>query len=314
MTGRSAIKRLRHIAEAAGFVLLMGVLRPLGLRGASWFGGKVTRAIGPLIPVTRTARRNLTMSFPNLTEHEVDLIVTDMWENLGRTFTEFSHLDKYDAFSGSGYIATKGKDVLEWVKSNGKGAIFISGHFANWEVLPLIGRGYGLTGTEVYRVANNLIVDKWIIQKRKKYILPSQTPKGKAGTKQLVRVLRDRQHIAMLVDQKMNEGISLPFLGHEAMTSDGAARLALSFGCPIVPVGIRRVNGPELEITVFPPLEIAPTGNRDGDVSALTRQMNAWLEDRIREAPAQWLWVHNRWPKAAKPSLLGSALPPEAEA
>ncbi len=292
----------------------MGILRPLGLYGASWIGGKVTRAVGPWIGVTRNARRNLSMCFPDMSDHDINLIVTNMWENIGRTFTEFAHLDKYDAFNGSGHITTKGQDVLAWIKSNSKGAIFISGHFANWEVLPLVISGYGLGGTEVYRAANNPIVDKWIIEKRKTNIFPSQAPKGKDGAKQLLHVLRERQHIAMLVDQKMNEGISLPFLGHEAMTSDGAARLALTFDCPVVPVGITRVDGPEFEITVYPPLEIAPTRDRDADVASLTRAMNSWLEERIREAPSQWLWVHNRWPRPATPSLLAAEIPPVTEA
>jgi KDO2-lipid IV(A) lauroyltransferase len=103
-------------------------------------------------------------------------------------------------------------------------------------------------------------------------------------------------------------------LGHDARTSDGAARLALTFDCPVVPVGIKRVEGPEFEITIYPPLDITPTGNRDADVIELTRHMNNWLEERIRENPAQWLWVHNRWPKPAKSNLLGSPVPPAAQA
>ncbi len=272
------------------------------------------RSVGPWIPVSRIAARNLMMCFPDMGQVERNRILADMWENLGRTFSEFAHLEVFDAFSSKGYITTIGKDILAWVKSNGGGAIFISGHFANWEVLPLVVSGYGLEGTEVYRAANNPIVDKWITQKRSKHIFPSQIAKGKDGTKKLARMLRNRQHIAMLIDQKMNEGISLPFMGHEAMTSDGAARLALIFGCPVVPVGIKRTRGPEFEITIYPPLEITKTSDRNADVASLTRLMNAWLEERIREAPAQWLWVHNRWPKEAKPSHRVEPTPPETRA
>ena len=276
----------------------MALMRVIGVKRASQLCGKTARAIGPKIPVTNRAKRNLELSFPEKSPSDIDSIIADMWENLGRTFGEYPHLDRFDAYSGTGRIKTRGADIMDEVKAEGRGGIFFSGHFANWEVLPLSVSGRGLSGGEVYRAANNPYVDRWILRQRQENIFPIQVPKGAKGAKQLIEVMKSKQHICMLVDQKMNDGISVPFMGRDAMTAPAAAQLALKYKCPLIPVGIVRTEGANFEIEVHPPIAFEPTGQRGEDIKALTLKLNEWLESQIRKTPSQWLWLHNRWPKA----------------
>jgi len=100
----------------------------------------------------------------------------------------------------------------------------------------------------------------------------------------------------MLVDQKMNNGIAVPFFGRPAMTAPALAQLALRFDCPVVPARVVRLNGAHFQLIVYPPLEVAKTGDREHDTLTLMTQVNTMIEGWIRERPEQWLWLHNRWP------------------
>ena len=293
----SPLKKARHILEAAGMFGFMAVMKVIGVKRASNFCGKLARILGPKIPVTNRARRNLEQSFPEKSPEDINAIIADMWENLGRTFGEYPHLDQFDAYSGTGRISTTGGERIDQVQKDGAGGIFFSGHFANWEVLPLSVSGRGLKGAEVYRAANNPYVDNWILRQRTENVFPTQVPKGAKGAKKLIEVMKAKQHICMLVDQKMNDGISVPFMGREAMTAPAAAQLALKYNCPLIPVAIERTEGTHFAIEVHPPVAFEPTGRRSEDIEALTTKLNEWLEQQIRKTPSQWLWLHNRWPK-----------------
>src|SRR5690606_19539435 len=121
--------------------------------------------------------------------------------------------------------------------------------------------------------------------------------KGQEGARQSVKFLKEGTSISMLVDQKMNEGIPVPFFGREAMTATAIARLALKFECPIVPVQVERLRGVKCRVTYYPPLTVPETGTMDEKIMHIMTQINQMLETWIRKRPEQWLWVHNRWPK-----------------
>ncbi len=294
---RPLLKDLNYRIQHGLFVGLMRLFRGLGLERASRFGGWFARSLGPLIPISNRARTNLRLCFPDKSEDEIEKIVRGMWDNLGRTFAEYPHLDKFDAYNGSGRISVSGTETLDEIISRGTGAIFVSGHFANWELLPLAASGAGLSGGEVYRAANNPYVDNWLVGQRTTHVYQDQIPKGSHGARKLLAVLKDKRYVVMLIDQKMNDGISVPLFGQEAMTPPAAAQLSLRYKVPIVPASIERKNDGHFHIHVFPELEVPQSGRKSTDIYALTLKLNEWLEERIRERPEQWLWLHRRWPK-----------------
>jgi KDO2-lipid IV(A) lauroyltransferase len=290
-------KRLRHAAEAAVAWLLLTLLGLLPLSWASASAGAVARLIGPRLGVSARARRNLAQVFPQLGAREIEIIIGDMWENIGRVAGELPHLDKFFLAKGAEELARSG--AIEVV---GAGHLLdpavqlaFAGHIGNWELVPLASRLLGRECHVVYRAANNIHVDRMIDELRK-VSSASTVPKGSRGARDIIKLLRRGELVGMLVDQKMNEGIALPFLGRKAMTAPALAQLALRYDLTLLPSLCQRLDGPRFRITFEEPLVLVNSGDKDADVAAAMTRVNARLEDWITVRPGQWLWLHRRWP------------------
>jgi Kdo2-lipid IVA lauroyltransferase/acyltransferase len=287
--------KFHHVVEYGFLRVFLGFCMVFGLDRGSALCGWMARTLGPLSPPHKTAIRNMSECMPELSDAEVRTNVMLMWENFGRTMVELPQLHKLLPYREDSRTEVVNGEIADDVLANGKGAIFISGHFANWEMLaPCIRlRGYDLDG--VYRSANNPLVNKWTMKLRGPNSFSSQSPKGRAGAKLIVGHIRSGTPVAMLVDQKMNDGIEAPFFDKPSMTAGAAAQMSEKYDCPIVPLHIRRINGVHFRVEFYPPIEIEKSGNKADDILALTTAYNKFLEDRIREVPSQWMWMHNRW-------------------
>lgn len=290
-------KNLRYKLEAAAALLPLGLFKALGLERASRFGGWLLRSLGPRVGVSRRARSNIKRAMPELSDTEVDRIVADMWENIGRTIAEIAHLDKFRAPENAARIDVAGMENV--LAHRDRGGMCVSGHFANWELMPLHFSLLGLEGGEVYRHANNPTINKWLLELRQRAILPVQIPKGPKGAKEIVRLIRQKGFVCMLVDQKMNDGIEATLFGMRAMSPQAPATMAVRYGVPIIPVSFVRTEGVHFRQTAFPAIEANPEADRNTEILRITQALNDWLESEIRAHPAQWFWLHNRWPKDA---------------
>jgi len=285
--------KLRYCAEAALFFAFMGFFRAMGLDAASALGGFIGRNIFARTRVTQRARENLTHAFPEKSSIQIDTILRDMWDNLGRTVAEYAHLDKFELYGADPRIMIKNVEVAE--KMRGKPVLMLSGHFANWEVMGVAAARFGLDGAIVYRPPNNPYVDRYIARARAKKGLADHISKFN-GVRRIFSLLRAGKAILLLVDQKTNEGVAAPFFGRDAMTTPTPAMLALKLKVPIVFASIKRVGGARFRVTMHPPLEFAPSGDHQDDVMAMTAAINLRLEEIVRADPSQWLWIHRRWP------------------
>lgn len=289
---------LLHRLELGLVMALTGFFKLLGPDAASAVAGKTMRAIGPMIrPVSRKAENNLRRVFPDWPEEKIRAVTKDIWENVARTGAEFVHLGDLRAFETNGRVEMIGKEKLDAIIASPSPVIFFSAHFANWELIPAILNRAGLDYSFVYRAANNPLTDEFIIRQRGKVMSRRQVPKGKRGGRALVEALSQGRSLAMLVDQKLNSGISVPFMGIPAMTAPAAARLSLKYGAPLIQISLVRLEGAHFRFTVRDPLDFAPSGDTGADVETLTVRINEALEADIRAHPGQWLWFHRRWPK-----------------
>lgn len=275
--------------------LFFAVMGLLPLDAASGLGGLIARNLGPLLPISRRAARRLKRVMPELSPGEVERILRAMWDNLGRVAAEYPHLHEIRCYEG-GRVEVVGAENIDRLRDDGKGGIFFSGHLGNWEVASLAATQRGVPLSQVYRAPNNPIVDRLIFRIRERAIEGRRFPKGAEGGRKLARDLAEGGHLAMLVDQKLNEGIPVPFFGREAMTMTSLASFALKYDVPVVPARVERLKGARFRITALPPLELPRTGAREADVYETMRRVNALLEAWIRERPEQWLWLHSRWP------------------
>lgn len=285
-----------HRLEAAAFDSYLGLFGAMGLKRASAAGGAFARTFGPLTGANRTALRNLRMAFPNETETWRRDVLRAMWDDLGRTFGEFPHMPKFRRPEFlSGIELEGGERYQEAAKT---GAVFIAGHFSNWEIMAITLVESGIKCHVTYRPANNPIIDKRIVDTRRRYGVSLQAAKGREGGMGLLRALARKETVVLMNDQKYNEGVAAPLFGYDCMTADGPTRLALRFGVPLIPFSLRRLGGVRFRSVVHEPIAIDYAAG-EAAIPDAVRRINQFMEARIREAPEQWFWVHNRWPKEA---------------
>ena len=288
------MRRVLPRLELAAARLLLGLSRALGPRAASDAGGWLARMVGPLLPVSRIARANLARVLPELDAAARRRVLWGMWENLGRTVAELPHL-------AAMRWEIEGAEHLAPLVERGGPAILVSGHLANWEVLPPALATLGIRMGSVYRAADNAEVDALVNRLRAAAAGPEEAlplfPKGVAGARAAMRHLAAGGVLGMLADQKLNDGIPVPLLGHTAMTAPAPAALALRFRCPLVPGRVQRLGACRFRLVVEPSLPLPEAGgDRQAAVAAVTAAINDRLSAWIRERPAEWLWLHRRWP------------------
>lgn len=289
-------KRLFHRLEWGLLRALLVLLRCIGLRRSSWLTGKLGRLIGPRVrSKSNIARDNLRLAFPDWTEARIEETIAGMWENLGRYLGEFPHIAPMSAEEFFLIADVQGVEHMKAAATAGKGSLFFSAHMANWELAAKSSWAYGLLASVIYRPLNNPWVDRTTNEHRNHYQLRG-LPKNMQGGRELIKTLREGKPVAILIDQKMSNGIPVPFFGQDAMTSPAVAELAIRYGYPILPVRVERLdNDVRFRITFHPPVEWTPTGDTAADTVTIMRQLHAILEGWIRERPEQWFWVHKRW-------------------
>jgi KDO2-lipid IV(A) lauroyltransferase len=289
--------RWHHYLEYGALRGITAFFRLIGIEKSSAIGGWLGRTIGPLTGADKTAHNNLQLCMPELTEDAIASITGEMWDNFGRTFGEFAFIKEMADYGPGCRIEIEGEEHVDNALETGKSIIFVSGHFANWEMISPYIRSKTKTLYGVYRAANNPLVDRWTFDQRKLVNFDEQLPKGRLGAKLIIEAIRQNISLAMLVDQKMNDGLEAPFFGRPSMTPSASAQLALKYGCTLVPVHIVRRPRAQFVLKFYPPLTISKSGKKSQDILELTTAYNAFLEDRIREVPGQWFWMHKRWAK-----------------
>ncbi|MCZ6764997.1 MAG: lauroyl acyltransferase [Alphaproteobacteria bacterium] len=289
------MKRLVYVIQGIPALVLVGLFRLIPLDAGSAIGGWLGRHIGPLLPRSAQARTALETAFPEKKPLEIERILVAMWDNYFRTAIEYAHLPRLLATSGNNRVEIVDEQKLRAAMATGKPVLIFSGHIANWEVvtLPLLRQG-GRIGV-VYRKSNNPIVDRLITARRgvQDYEL---LPKGRRGAAGMLSVVKAGGSLAMLVDQKHNEGIVVPFLGRDAMTSTATADLAHKFGVVILPVRPERLGGARFRVTVADPVACDAQAERGPEIARVTAAINDILSGWIRNRPEQWMWFHRRWP------------------
>jgi len=289
----SRAQRLRHVVEALAAYAAWGLFAAMPVEAASALGGWLARVVGPHLKPTQIARDNLRLVFPEMGEDEINKTVIAVWDNLGRTVGEFPHLPQIAAER----LEIIGKEHIENLRDDGLPGILIGAHFGGWELSGQLAKSLGLLVHVVYRSANNPWIEH-LFRKVRGGSGEGFIPKGPSGARKVLSVLKSGGHLGLLVDQKMNDGISVPFLGRDAMTASATAHLSLKFRCPVVPGRIERLPGVRFRAVVEPAIPLPNTGDMNRDVYEMTLAINQIVERWVRENPSQWLWLHRRWPKA----------------
>ncbi len=287
--------------EALGFDLFIALFRLLGVDAASSFGGWLGRTFGPLSGAHKVAERNLKLAFPEKDEVWRAETLVAQWDGLGRSFAEFPLMDKI--LPSTGRVEVVNKERLTEIAEKKIPVVFVSGHLSNWEVMPAAIVDSGVICEMTYRAANNPYVDKRIKESRFRYGVRLFAPKGGDGARELLEGMKEGRSVALMNDQKFNNGVAAPFFGHDARTAPGPTRLAIRFGTVLQPMSVQRIKGARFRAVVHDPIMVPSSGDRTADIEAGVRLINAFMEERIRERPAEWFWVHRRWPNEVYAAL-----------
>jgi len=268
----------------------------LPLDAASALGGWIGRSLGPRLRLTERARRNLRASFPEASEEWIAATILDMWDNLGRVLGEFPHLQDLTYGDSSDRVEVIGLENIRALADGEGPGLLVGGHLGNWEIGPYSASAVGSRVALIYRAANNPYVEK-LFRRARRGTGGEMLRKGSQGARRSLEILKDGGRIGILVDQKMNDGIAVPFFGRPAMTAAAAAQMALRYQCRVVVARVVRKKGAWFQAEFLPPRQWQPTGDRQADALARMTEINQILEGWIRENPGQWLWLHKRWPE-----------------
>jgi KDO2-lipid IV(A) lauroyltransferase len=291
-------KRLLHWLEGLGAAIMFGFFSALPLAAASATGGFLARTLGPRVGASKRARINLRRALPELSDTEIERTIRGMWDNLGRVVAEYPNLRRFKIFDPKSKIEPTGSILRLKHEKPGPDEryIFISAHYGNWEIAALAVTQAGLDAVEIYRAANNPLVDRLMLRARGA-IGNELVPKGALGARRMLAAIRSGRHICMLVDQKINDGMPIPFFGRDAMTGTAVALFALKYDCRIVPIQVERLGGTRFRVTFEEPMPVVRTGDREADTRALLTAINARIEGWVRARPDHWFWLHRRWPE-----------------
>ncbi len=283
--------------EAFGFDFIGALFALMPIDMASAVGGAAVKLIGPLTSAHKIAHRNLTIAFPDWDETQRRKVLREQWENVGRMAAEFQMLGRLTRDSGR--VEVVGAERLQAIRDSGEAVVFVSGHLSNWEVMPMTIANSGVVCQMTYRAANNPHIDRRIIQSRARYGVELFAPKGDSGSREILEALRRGESVALMNDQKFNGGVAAPFFGVLAHTAPGPTRLALRSSGVLQPMSVQRTRGARFRVVVHEPIILERSGDRTADIEQGVRRINAFIEERVRERPSEWFWVHKRWPAQA---------------
>ena len=285
------MKSLKYFIQFNIIILFFLIFKILGLKHASNISSKIISFIGPFFRSKKTIRSNILKAIPDLSHNEEKQIIKKMWGNYGRILSEYIFIKDFRNGNLINNLQIEGQEILEKIKKNNKPVIFISGHFNNFELMAMHIERSGINLAAIYRPLNNKFLNFIMEIIRKKHICKNQVKKGFSGTKQLLSFFKKGSSIALMIDQRVSQGIKSKLFKHEALTTTIPAQFIKKFYCEVVPIYIERIEGVKFKLTINEPLKY----NDVDTIESITADLNTVLEKMILKNPEQWIWSHNRW-------------------
>jgi len=285
------MKYLNYFIQFILTILSFILFKILGPSLSSRLSGKIFEKIGPFFRSKKIIHSNIKRVYPNIETKQISDITNLMWNNYGRVFAEFMFMHEFRSGKLSKNIEIVGQNILENIKSNNKQVIFISGHFSNFELMAMHLEKSGINLCAIYRPLNNIFLNNFMERIRKKYICKNQIKKGIGGLKKLISFKNKNLSTALMIDQRVSEGILSDFFNEKALTTTIPAQLLKKFNIPIVPIYIERVDGLKFKIYINEPVFFS----KENSIKTITDELNKILEKMVIKKPDQWIWSHNRW-------------------
>ena len=282
-------KYLKYLIQALLVYILFFIGRILGIKVSRIFFSKIFSFLGPIFRSEKIINKNLKFFSSYNSNFSKKKIISKMWKNYGMTFIEYVFLKRFR--KNNSHMTFKGQELLEEALQNNKPLIFVSGHFANFELMSMEITKKNIKLATIYRPLNNIFLNPFMEFLRKKYVCRNQIKKGINGVREAIEFIKKNYSIALMIDQRVSEGEKIKFFGKNALTTTLPAQLSIKYDLNIVPVYIERTLENNFIIEFYKPINSKNFKNK----IELTEELNKILEKMIIKNPFQWIWTHNRW-------------------
>ena len=285
------MKKIKYFLEFLIISSLFIIYKFFGLKISSYISGKLFETFGPIFRSKNLIKTNIQRAIPKINSSRIKIITKDMWNNYGRTLSEYMFIKGFRNDQFQSNINIEGKEVLQKISNEKTPVIFVSGHLGNFELMAMEIEKSGVNLSAIYRPLNNIFLNLIMERIRRKYICRNQIKKGTSGVRELLRLYKKGYSIALMIDQRVSQGIKSKFFDEEAFTTTIPAQFIKKFNCKVVPISIKRYNGVNFNIKIENPMEFSKSSSTE----KITRELNIWLEKTILKNPGEWIWSHDRW-------------------
>ena len=285
------MKYIKYFLQFFFIYLLLFIFKIIGLKFSRIISSKLFLILGPLFRSKQVIQKNISLAFPDTNEEFKKKIIDNMWKSYGKILAEYTFIKNFRQNESKNFLEIKGKEILNEVKNSKKPVIFISGHFDNFELMAMYLEKSGVDLAAIYRPLNNIFLNPLMENIRKKYICKKQIKKGITGTKEILKCFKSGTSIALMIDQRVSQGIKSLFFKKQAFTTTIPAQFVKKFNCKIVPIYIERNKDDNFILEIVNPVNF----DNNKSIEDITLKLNQLMEKMIIRNPQQWIWSHNRW-------------------
>tara|TARA_A100001011_G_scaffold198408_1_gene206716 strand:+ start:5712 stop:6575 length:864 start_codon:yes stop_codon:yes gene_type:complete len=284
-------KKIFYLFQSIFIYLFYFLSKIMGLKLSRIFFSLIFRMIGNLFKSKKIILKNLERIKPGISKSEKEIVINNMWSNYGKTFIEYVYLSSFK--KNTNHISIKNKKVIDEIVKENKPVVFVSGHFANYELMSMELTRANIKLATIYRPLNNMFLNPFMEYLRKAFVCKNQIKKGLNGVKESLEYMKKGYSVALMVDQRVSEGPRISFFDGEAHTTTLPAQLSSRFNCNIVPIYITRNKNDKFEMEILDPISILENEKRDKEL--IMKKVNKTIEKLILRDPSQWILTHNRW-------------------
>ena len=285
------MKIINYFLQYLLIKLFFLICKIIGYKKASNLGKLVGEKVGPYLKSKKIIKNNINHILPNATKENVNLIVKKMWGNYGRILSEYVFIKDFKEGNLEKYINVIGSEYLNDIRKKNIPVVFVSGHFNNFELMAMQIQKEGVNLGAIYRPLNNFFLNKTMEKIRIKHICKIQIKKGLSGIREILNLFKKNVSIALMIDQRVTEGIKSNFFNREAFTTTIPAQLVKKFNCPVVSIYVERIEKYNFRLIINKPIYFA----KDESLEQITEKLNYILEKMVLKNPEQWILTHNRW-------------------
>ena len=285
------MKLIKYFFQFLFILFILILFKIIGLRLSRVVASKFFSIFGPFFRSKKVIEKNISFAFSNTSKEFKKNLIDKMWRSYGKILAEYAFMKYFKEVEPEKFLEIKGKEILEKIKFSKEPVIFISGHFDNFELMAMYIEKSGVDLAAIYRPLNNSFLNPIMENIRKKYICRKQIKKGISGTKEVLKHFKSGTSVALMIDQRVSEGIKSLFFKNYAFTTTIPAQFIKKFNCKIVPIYIERKKNENFMLEIMKPINF----DNDQTTENITLKLNQLLENMIVRNPHQWIWSHNRW-------------------